>query len=398
MPVTVKFDPTANSLQSQIIPDATPRSDGVMTKEQVAALAQSTGPSGVTPGTYGDATHVGRFTVDGQGRLTAAAAVLIASSAPAFTVGPPSTGARFTIIQAAIDAAVAAGATAANPALVMVLGGVYTGVAVTMHSGIWLVGYGARLEQPHVTCTAAATNFGVVGFSISDDGAAASPLIDLTTSGGGGYRFAFNLIDLNINAVSSGVDSIRIAGAGNLYNCNVDSGSAGAALHVISGGVTGYSCTFQSFDGQGLLTGNGVLIDGGGVILDDCFITSAGADPAMRVTAGFITLYSCNAQTQGTGDGAKTIDIAGGAVTIYGGFYNQTDGLNHGIDIAGGATCSIYNAVVSVVTGASNNAINGVAASHLNWGGLVFTDNNKVATTTMGVNAVHHVVDFITPT
>jgi len=40
---------------------------------QTATLA----PTGVTPGTYGDATHVARVTVDAKGRLTAAAAVAI---------------------------------------------------------------------------------------------------------------------------------------------------------------------------------------------------------------------------------------------------------------------------------------------------------------------------------
>jgi len=34
----------------------------------------------VTPGSYGDATHVGAFTVDQQGRLTAASSVLISAS------------------------------------------------------------------------------------------------------------------------------------------------------------------------------------------------------------------------------------------------------------------------------------------------------------------------------
>jgi hypothetical protein len=34
MPVTVKFDPTVNSLQAQVISDATPFNDGVMSKAQ----------------------------------------------------------------------------------------------------------------------------------------------------------------------------------------------------------------------------------------------------------------------------------------------------------------------------------------------------------------------------
>jgi len=40
---------------------------------QTATLA----PTGVTPGTYGDATHVARVTVDAKGRLTAATEVAI---------------------------------------------------------------------------------------------------------------------------------------------------------------------------------------------------------------------------------------------------------------------------------------------------------------------------------
>lgn len=39
MPVTVKFDPNSTSVQSAIIPDATPKNDGIMTKEQASELA-----------------------------------------------------------------------------------------------------------------------------------------------------------------------------------------------------------------------------------------------------------------------------------------------------------------------------------------------------------------------
>lgn len=49
MPVTVKFDPNVTSPQAFVIPNATPRNDGVMTKEQAAILAGLSGqvaPSG----------------------------------------------------------------------------------------------------------------------------------------------------------------------------------------------------------------------------------------------------------------------------------------------------------------------------------------------------------------
>lgn len=39
MPVTVRFNPNVNSLQAAIIPDATPKNDGVMTAAQAALLA-----------------------------------------------------------------------------------------------------------------------------------------------------------------------------------------------------------------------------------------------------------------------------------------------------------------------------------------------------------------------
>ncbi len=46
----------------------------------------------VTPGTYGDSTHVSQFTVDQQGRLTAAANVAIAATGTVTTTGSPVSG------------------------------------------------------------------------------------------------------------------------------------------------------------------------------------------------------------------------------------------------------------------------------------------------------------------
>jgi hypothetical protein len=76
MTVKVRFDPTLNSPQMQVIPDASPTTDGVMTKEQAAALASFT-PGGIvwtaitaflngwqnTGAPYYNAA----YTIDGQG-------------------------------------------------------------------------------------------------------------------------------------------------------------------------------------------------------------------------------------------------------------------------------------------------------------------------------------------
>lgn len=56
---------------------------GPITTTGTVALANTA----VTPASYGDATHVGQFTVDQQGRLTAAAAVSIAIAASQVTSG-----------------------------------------------------------------------------------------------------------------------------------------------------------------------------------------------------------------------------------------------------------------------------------------------------------------------
>ena len=48
--------------------------------------------TGVTPGTYGDSTHVGRFTVDAKGRLSFASSVAIAATGTVTTTGSPASG------------------------------------------------------------------------------------------------------------------------------------------------------------------------------------------------------------------------------------------------------------------------------------------------------------------
>jgi hypothetical protein len=50
------------------------------------------GTTAVTPASYGDATHVGQFTVDAKGRLTAAASVAITGAAPSGSAGGDLTG------------------------------------------------------------------------------------------------------------------------------------------------------------------------------------------------------------------------------------------------------------------------------------------------------------------
>ena len=112
-------DMPAGALRDQLnqaqIPPATPTTRGGVTlsdstPEEVTANTPDAGSTGeasdaghvhalastaVTPGAYGDATHVGAFTVDADGRLTAASSVAISSSAGTVTsvdITPPAAG------------------------------------------------------------------------------------------------------------------------------------------------------------------------------------------------------------------------------------------------------------------------------------------------------------------
>jgi hypothetical protein len=67
----------------------------------VAAINGVTAPSGVTPGTYGTATQVGRFTVNAQGRITAASNVPLAVATTAST-GVVRIGANLTVTGAGL--------------------------------------------------------------------------------------------------------------------------------------------------------------------------------------------------------------------------------------------------------------------------------------------------------
>jgi len=81
-------------------------------------IAQTT--TGVVPGTYGDATHVGQFTVDAQGNLTFAQNVLIGgvvAGSTEFNYYPwvGSAGGEFNAAQSKIDRIIMALATGAVP-------------------------------------------------------------------------------------------------------------------------------------------------------------------------------------------------------------------------------------------------------------------------------------------
>jgi hypothetical protein len=67
----------------------------------VSAINGATAPSGVTPGTYGTATQVGRFTVNAQGRITSAVNVPLAVATTAST-GVVRIGANLTVTGAGL--------------------------------------------------------------------------------------------------------------------------------------------------------------------------------------------------------------------------------------------------------------------------------------------------------
>lgn len=331
-----------------------------------------------------------------------------------FTVGPVGTGAQYTNIQTAIDDAVAiGGASAANPVMVAVLGGEFTGVEITMHSGIWLVGYGVVLNNPHFVDVLNATNYALVGFRINDDGTqAVNGIIEFIN---GNANTQWWLIDIIVRATANYYSVVRsfaaTGGKAVLDNCDM----SGRQTIVDCGmSMDCFGCRLVCVDdGQGVpQCGTAFLHDAGSVAakvanlfscyLENCDTGVGGNDPVVsNFLGGTLNVYGCRIKAP-IGRGVSLNSGAFPTVTtLIGCHVIQVDGSNDGVaispdEVSSMCTLNIFHTHLDVATGAGNNAIRGLATSHMNWGGLTFGDNDKVSTTTMGANAVHKTVDQIT--
>lgn len=334
--------------------------------------------TGVTPGTYGDATHVGQFTVNAQGRVTQAANVSIAAggSAPVYIVAPsqPSAG-TFATIAAAIAAAVADGASATRPASIYCESGRYTEV-FNLPGGIDLVGFGAELFNCQITRTGAGSRASITGFRVNGSNVAAGTMINCA-SGGNSFTYLQCLKFIITFASGVAVPVVDVTGVGHQCFMQACVGLVNTSDIAFKASANG---AFLVIQGCWLANGVGTVARSG----------AAGGNATVQIVQSYLA-----------GSAGNTVDMfAGSGSSLFVSqsyFENESGGT--GVDIAD-CTAEITLSTFLIFDFGTNIAINGSAGANLIWGGLEFDTaiggTNKVATTTIGAGAVHIVVDTIT--
>lgn len=230
--------------------------------------------TGVTPGTYGDSTHVGSFTVTSDGRVSAASNIAIAFSGglPWFNVksyGALGNGSHDDT--SAINAAIAAlEATFPNPAVPALPGGVLyfpagnyliSGVLSTLTGFVQILGDGRG-----------AANLAVTNIQQSSTSAGVFVLTPAIANCGQYIH------DMAIwTSTTSGGDAIQFNGSSLLTNCErLFINGFDKGLHQVTGGGATFSSVYTGCN-YGIYLENAPNPDVGGCNVQECTLTSTTA-------------------------------------------------------------------------------------------------------------------------
>lgn len=385
--------------------DATMAASGALTLANTA----------VTPGTYGDATHVGQFTVDAKGRLTFAQNVAITTSSGTVTSISQGTGITATPNPITSTGTIALANTAVTP-------GTY---GDSTHVGQFTVDQQGRLtfaqnvalasssgpllDSTHNTDTV--THTPVLGDMIYANatpawqalaGSTSAAKKFLTQTGTGAVSAAPSWGDVTAADVTSGQALSRVNDTNVTLTLGGSPTTALLAATSLTLGWTGTLAVSRGGTGAGTFTAHGVLIGEGTSAIS---ATAAGTSGQLLIGQG-----ATSDPTFNTMSGDATIANTG-ALTLatvnanVGSFGNATSVATFTVNAKG------------LITAASNVAIGGLAAvdgvHNIGWrqqqvpsasGAAVFTaiglggTLNTNGTTSMSVDTDFHYINYATST